>query len=184
MIQRPAPRPLLSVVIATVTALAVSGLALAADQAVVMDNLSFAPTTVTVDVGDTVTWQNNDNVSHTATADDGSFDTGTISTGQSDAVTFDTAGTFPYHCAIHPAMTATVVVQAGATPAPTASPAPTPTGAPGPATDAPTQPPTDAASAPDPSGASSSGALVLFLLAVMALAVLWTSLLLERRRSA
>jgi plastocyanin len=174
MTQRPASRRTLALVGAACLALAGSGLALAADQAVTMDNLSFAPSTVTINVGDLVRWRNNDNVSHTATADDGSFDTGTISSGQNDAVTFDTAGTFAYHCSIHPNMTGTVVVEAGA--APTASPAPT--GAPGA-----TQPPTDMASVSDPARTSTGGGLVLLLLAVMALAALWTSLLLERRRS-
>jgi hypothetical protein len=61
-----------------------------------------------------VTWTNGDGVGHTATADGGSFDTGTIGGGGSDSVTFSTAGTFAYHCTIHPAMTGTISVQAAA----------------------------------------------------------------------
>ncbi|HET7472644.1 MAG TPA: hypothetical protein VFJ71_05935, partial [Candidatus Limnocylindrales bacterium] len=51
---------------------------------------------------------------HTATANDGSFDTGTITSSTAKSVTFSTAGTFAYHCKIHPAMAATVVVEAAA----------------------------------------------------------------------
>jgi plastocyanin len=83
----------------------------AADQAVSISGLAFHPATVTVNVGDTVTWTNNDGVSHTATADGGSFDTGTIGNGSSASETFNTAGTFAYHCTIHPTMQGSVVVQ-------------------------------------------------------------------------
>ena len=101
---------------------------LAADHAVDIAGFAFSPSSVTIDVGDTVTWTNADAQSHTATADDASFDTGTIAGSTSKSVTFATAGTFGYHCKIHPSMTGTVVVQAaagGATPRPTAPPADT-----------------------------------------------------------
>jgi plastocyanin len=179
MTQRPAWRPILALAAAASLALAATGLALAADQTVVIDNFAYSPATVTVQEGDSVTWRNDDGDSHTATADDGSFDTGTLATGESGAVTFDTAGSFDYHCSIHPEMTGTVVVEAGA-PAPTDAPAPTGTAGP---TDAqPTQPQTDA-EPPGPAGTSSTGGLVLLLVAVAGLAALWSSLVLERRRS-
>jgi hypothetical protein len=57
-----------------------------------------------------VTWTNSDGATHTATGS--GFDTGNISGGSSASVTFDTAGTFAYHCSIHSSMTGTVVVQA------------------------------------------------------------------------
>ena len=104
---------------------------LAADQAVDIAGFAFSPQSVTVDVGDTVTWTNADAQGHTATADDASFDTGTIAGGASASETFATAGTFGYHCRIHPAMTATVVVRAaaggggGVTPGATVPPADT-----------------------------------------------------------
>jgi plastocyanin len=88
-----------------------AGVALAADQSVDIQNLAFNPSTVTVNVGDTVTWTNNDSVPHTATADDNSFDTGNIDPGTSDSVTFTSAGSFPYSCTIHPTMRGTVVVR-------------------------------------------------------------------------
>jgi hypothetical protein len=53
-----------------------------------------------------------DSVTHTATGDNGSFDTGDIAAGSSATITFDNPGTFTYHCAIHPNMTGTIVVQA------------------------------------------------------------------------
>jgi plastocyanin len=96
---------------------------LAADSSVTIAGFAFAPATVTIQVGDSVTWTNEDSTPHTATAGDGSFDTGQLANGDSEAVTFDTAGTFAYVCSIHPQMTGTVVVEAAAaTPAPTAAP--------------------------------------------------------------
>jgi plastocyanin len=92
----------------------VAGTALAADQAVDIAGQAFDPASVTVSIGDSVTWTNADGVAHTATADDASFDTGNIAAGGSDSITFATAGSFPYHCTIHPAMTGTITVQAAA----------------------------------------------------------------------
>ena len=95
-------------------------IALAADHGVDIAGFAFSPQTIKVAVGDTVTWTNADAQGHTATADGGAFDTGRISGGSSASATFATAGTFAYHCSIHPAMTATIVVEAGAaTPPPT-----------------------------------------------------------------
>lgn len=84
----------------------------AASGGVTIEDFAFAPRTITVDVGDTVTWTNRDTAGHTATADDGSFDTGVLGRGQSGSRTFDEAGTFAYHCEPHPSMTGTVVVRA------------------------------------------------------------------------
>jgi plastocyanin len=78
---------------------------------VVLYNMSFGPSTLTVAKGTTVTWQNNDGIAHTATSDTGAWDSGTIPAGGSKGVTFNTAGTFPYHCTVHPMMTATIIVQ-------------------------------------------------------------------------
>lgn len=98
-----------------VVAALVGGTALAADQSVAISGQSYSPASVTVSVGDTVTWTNSDAMAHTATADDASWDTGNIGgSGGTGAVTFATAGTFPYHCDIHPQMTGTVTVEAAA----------------------------------------------------------------------
>ena len=71
----------------------------------------FNPATITINAGDTVRWTNKDSAGHTATADDKTFDTGMLKTGQSGQVTFDKPGTYAYHCAPHPMMKATIVVQ-------------------------------------------------------------------------
>ncbi|HEX2756341.1 MAG TPA: cupredoxin family copper-binding protein [Candidatus Limnocylindrales bacterium] len=128
--------------------------ALAADHGVDIAGFAFSPDSITIAVGDTVTWTNGDGVSHTATANDSSFDTGTIAAGSSRSATFSTAGTFSYHCRIHPAMTATIVVAGSTTP-----------------------PPTDTL---DPAAASSNGGAPWALLALAALG----GLVLGRRRFA
>jgi plastocyanin len=71
---------------------------------------TYQPDPVTVQVGGKVTWQNQDTAPHTATADDGSFDTGTIEKGKTGSETFKEAGTFTYFCEIHPTMHGTVEV--------------------------------------------------------------------------
>src|SRR6266550_9522232 len=77
----------------------------------------FSPNPIRVTVGSTVTWMNNTAPRHTATSDTGAWTTGSIApAGTSAAVAFPTAGTFPYHCAIHPGMTGTVIVSAAAAP--------------------------------------------------------------------
>jgi plastocyanin len=70
----------------------------------------YGPDPVTVQVGGKVIWQNEDTAPHTATADDGSFDTGTIERGKIKSETFKQAGTFTYFCDIHPTMHGTVKV--------------------------------------------------------------------------
>lgn len=79
-------------------------------SAVSIANFSFEPATITVPVGTTVTWTNNDAANHTVTADDGSFKSESLGSGATFSQTFATAGTFAYHCAIHSTMKGTVVV--------------------------------------------------------------------------
>ncbi|PPD57862.1 cupredoxin domain-containing protein [Dehalogenimonas etheniformans] len=76
-----------------------------------MHNLKYAPATLTVSVGTTVTWRNTDNVQHSVTSTTGLFDSGLFSPGGSYTHTFTTAGTYPYYCIIHPGMTGTIIVQ-------------------------------------------------------------------------
>jgi plastocyanin len=71
----------------------------------------FSPDTVTVKVGDSITWTDTGSLEHSVTADDGSFNSGLLATGQTFTQTFSSAGTFTYHCTPHPWMKATVVVQ-------------------------------------------------------------------------
>jgi plastocyanin len=135
---------------------AAGGVVLAADHAVAISGFAFSPATVSVTVGDTVTWTNSDAQGHTATADGGVFDTGTIGNTQSATVTFATAGSFPYHCSIHPDMTGTVVVAAASSGTGSGG-----SGGSGTAT----QPPTDAAPADAPVRAALAGLLALVLAA-------------------
>ena len=71
---------------------------------------TYQPDPVVVQTGGKVIWQNQDTAPHTATADDGSFDTGTIEKGKLGSATFKEAGTFTYFCEIHPTMKGTVEV--------------------------------------------------------------------------
>ncbi|HEU4462646.1 MAG TPA: cupredoxin family copper-binding protein [Solirubrobacterales bacterium] len=71
---------------------------------------TYQPDPVVVQAGGKVIWQNQDTAPHTATADDDSFDTGTIEKGKIGSETFKEAGTFTYFCEIHPTMKGTVEV--------------------------------------------------------------------------
>jgi plastocyanin len=82
----------------------------AAAGAVTIKNFSFNPGNLSVSVGQTVTWTNSDTTDHTVTADDSSFDSGHVATGTTFQQTFTKAGTFTYHCKIHPSMKATITV--------------------------------------------------------------------------
>jgi plastocyanin/LysM repeat protein len=87
---------------------------------IVMQNIAFNPQTITIHVGQTVVWRNDDAVPHTTTSGSCSgntctptpgWDSGTLNTGQSFSHMFNTAGTFSYYCRIHgAAMQGTVVV--------------------------------------------------------------------------
>jgi phospholipase C len=78
---------------------------------VTIDNFSFMPAALTVSAGTTVTWTNHDNVQHTVTAADKSYSSGTIDTDGKFSHQFTQPGTYAYHCAIHPTMTAQIIVQ-------------------------------------------------------------------------
>ncbi len=86
-----------------------SGGRIATDR-VSIRNMSFQPADIQVTVGTTVTWQNGDGVSHTVTSDGGMFDSGLLKDGDSFTFTFTAAGTFTYHCAVHPGMRGSVLV--------------------------------------------------------------------------
>jgi plastocyanin len=74
-------------------------------------NMSFSPADITVKKGATVTWTNNDSITHTVTADSGNtFDSGNLEPGKTFSHTFNDTGTFAYHCNIHPNMTGKVTV--------------------------------------------------------------------------
>lgn len=73
-------------------------------------NFVYEPAEATARVGDVVGWSNEDSAPHTATMDDDACGTGNISSGSAQALVFNAAGTYPYHCAVHPNMTATLTV--------------------------------------------------------------------------
>jgi plastocyanin len=109
----------------------------AADVAATIVNFTFQPNPLTVPLGTTVVWTNQDTAPHTASSDPGSaftFDTGMLQKGQAGRVTFTTAGTFAYHCNVHPTMHGSITVTAqaaGTTASATTAPsAPAPTTAP------------------------------------------------------
>ncbi len=73
--------------------------------------MTFKPATLTVKAGTKITWTNSDGYAHTVTADDGStFSSGNLAGGSTFNFTPASAGTFNYHCNIHPGMTGKIVV--------------------------------------------------------------------------
>jgi len=81
---------------------------------VIMLNMTFNPSTITVNKGATVVWINKDSYQHTVTSDDGtSFNSGYVAGGAQFTYTANTSGTIKYHCIIHQAMgmVATLIVQ-------------------------------------------------------------------------
>jgi len=75
-----------------------------------MKGMVFSNTNLQIKTGTTVMWMNDDNTTHTVTANDGSFDSGNIAAGGSFSHTFTAVGTVAYHCKIHSNMTGVVVV--------------------------------------------------------------------------
>lgn len=80
---------------------------------VTMPNLTFSPASLTIARHTTVTWYNNSGTGHTSTSDNGLWDSGNIPAGASKTTTFDSVGTFHYHCTYHAAMgmVGTIIVQ-------------------------------------------------------------------------
>jgi plastocyanin len=98
----------------------------------------FTPASLTINVGDTVTWTNHDQAPHNIVITDGpeKFTSPTLQTGQTFSHTFTLAGNYSYYCSIHPDMKATITVTGSPTTAPpptTATTSPAPTTQPGPA---------------------------------------------------
>jgi plastocyanin len=71
---------------------------------------AFNPAQLDVPVGTTVTWTNSDSTAHTTTSDGAGWNSGTLQPRAQFSTTFSDAGTFRYHCAIHPDMVGTVIV--------------------------------------------------------------------------
>jgi plastocyanin len=73
--------------------------------------MAYTDSKLEVATGATIAWSNQDQVPHTVTGDDNSFDSGVINSDGVWRHTFDRAGTYSYHCTLHPFMKATVVVR-------------------------------------------------------------------------
>jgi len=84
----------------------------AADVVVKIDNFTFNPQRLTVKVGTTVIWTNEDDIPHTVAASNKSFKSKVLDTDQKFSFTFTTAGDFEYFCSLHPHMTGMIVVEA------------------------------------------------------------------------
>lgn len=77
---------------------------------VAMVDFAFEPTEVQGRVGEPIGWRNDGGVAHTATPDDGACTTPALAIGQTGSLVFSEAGTYPYHCDIHPTMTGTITI--------------------------------------------------------------------------
>ena len=95
-------------------ALAAGGLApvvAAGDTAVKIDNFTFEPGQLTVKVGTTVTWVNEDDIPHTVVASSKAFRSKALDTDDKFSFTFTTPGSYEYFCSLHPHMKAMVTVE-------------------------------------------------------------------------
>ena len=101
----------LAALIALMALLVMHGNANAADAQVKIANFTFEPPVLTVKVGTTVTWVNDDDIPHLMSEKDGKFRSSALDTGDKFSQTFSAAGTVEYFCAIHPHMTAKIVVE-------------------------------------------------------------------------
>lgn len=82
----------------------------AGEVSVAIADFAFNPADITATVGQTVTFTNNDSAPHTATLDDDSCTTENLNEGDSGGLTFSAAGTYPFHCNVHPNMKGTITV--------------------------------------------------------------------------
>lgn len=78
-----------------------------------IEDFAYDPDPVTIEEGGKVIWINRDSAPHTATAEDGSFDTGTLEEGKLKSENFKEPGSYAYVCSIHPQMQGTVEVVGG-----------------------------------------------------------------------
>lgn len=90
---------------------AVAARADAAPPIVIARDFMFAPDTITIKAGASVTWKNSDDEPHTVVSDTGLFRSGALDTNESFTFRFDKPGTYHYACSIHPRMVGTIVVQ-------------------------------------------------------------------------
>ncbi len=99
------------VALAAVGTLWADGSAAAAEAVIKISDFSFAPAQLTVPVGTTVTWVNDDDEPHTVVDSNTLFKSHALDTGDKFSFTFTASGKFQYFCTIHAHMVGTVVVQ-------------------------------------------------------------------------
>lgn len=88
----------------------VSSDVLSGSVSITIKNYKYAPATIKVKKGTKITWTNEDVAGHTVTADNGSWESKLLAKGGTYEKTFDSVGTFAYHCAPHPYMKASIEV--------------------------------------------------------------------------
>lgn len=102
---------ILAMMLFLILAMGMAGCADNSQATVDIESFSYQPALINVTAGTTVTWTNHDSVAHTVTANDGSFDSGSIEAdGGTFEFTFSEPGTYSYHCTFHPTMMGEVVV--------------------------------------------------------------------------
>lgn len=94
----------------SLAAIASAPLHAAATPSVKIENFAFTPPALTVKVGDTVTFENDDDIPHLVVANDASFRSKALDTGDSYAFTFTKAGDYAYYCGLHPHMQGKITV--------------------------------------------------------------------------
>ena len=97
--------------IALMALVVMNGNANAADAQVKIANFTFEPPVLTVKVGTTVTWVNDDDIPHLVAEKDGKFRSSALDTDATFSQTFKDAGTIEYFCVLHPHMTGKIVVE-------------------------------------------------------------------------
>lgn len=105
------------VVLVLPVTLAISVLTTGASQAqsdqtptVTISNFAYSPEPITITKGQSIRFVNNDDVGHTVTAEDGSFDSKMLDKNKAWTHRFDKAGTYKYYCTVHPSMHGTINV--------------------------------------------------------------------------
>jgi len=101
----------LAALIALMALVVMNGNANAADAQVKIANFTFEPPVLTVKVGTTVTWVNDDDIPHLVSEKDGKFRSSALDTNETFSETFKEAGTIEYFCVLHPHMTGKIVVE-------------------------------------------------------------------------
>lgn len=97
--------------LASITTIATTTTSVPQTSAVTIQNFAFNPSSLTIKVGTTVTWTNQDSSTHTITSDSGNeLNSGNIPSGQTYSHTFNSVGIFNYHCSIHTYMRGTITV--------------------------------------------------------------------------